>query len=496
MLTLSDCLSDMGVEDNSEAANQIEVTRSPRSYQKEAVVQALANVRYGLYDEPGVGKTIPAQLICLTYLLMGNKALIIMPPILLKQFEASLSSTFKGVRDHFDLHILNQTPKKRQELMADWLALDSWPDMLLMSYAMFVRRVKGDGQSPRMYTRLAKHYDVIVCDEAHNLCSPGSYANKGVDMVCGKEGESALLLMTGTPTPNELVNAYGLIKLITPGVYRNKKQFDRLHVVYEENASGFNSAVGYKDVKYLTKNIYAKARRVLKSDVLSLKKPNIVELEIDLYPKHRNLYKKLVRERFLEVEGEIIDAIQAQSLRQKCLRLVANPDPFSETEIPNAMFDMLDELLDSVGVKHLEKVIVFTNYRETTEKTRDYLSHLNPAIIYGGKGNNTDQANKFVTDESCRVCVANPVSGGVGIDGMQNVCSTAIYLEPQSVPGVFTQSMDRLHRDGQKNVVNVYILTAKNTIATRLTESMLGKASEIKRVLKDRQTVLDELMGL
>ena len=503
--TLQDYLTAAGVQETYDIAKQIIVTKPPRPYQITAVTNALADVRYGLFDQPGVGKTIPAQAILLYYLLWGNRCLVIMPPALLKQFKSSLVATYEGVLDHFNLHILNDSPARRTELYEQWDE-EGWPDMLFLSYNMFVNRPKmpklEEGEepkkntAPRLFTRLKRHYDVFVCDEAQALCKPGSWSNKGLVNSCGNEGDSALLLMTGTPMPNTPIDAYGLVKLITPGVYRNKKQFEKMHCEYGTGGDGYRMVVGYKDMGRLNECLYEQARRVLKIDVLTLDKPNIIPTEIELYPEHIALYKQLVRERFLEVEGELIDALQAQSLRQKCLQIITCPDMFSEKKIRNAPLEMLDELLDSVGVGHLEKVVIFTHFRKTTEMLKGYLAHLNPCVVYGGRSNNSKEIQRYIHDDTARVMVANPQSGGVGIDGMQDVGSTAIFFEPTSVPGRFEQAMDRLHRDGQMNIVNVYIFNVLKTISPRLTKQMLGKVEEIKRVLLDRQTVFDELMGL
>ena len=176
--------------------------------------------------------------------------------------------------------------------------------------------------------------------------------------------------------------------------------------------------------------------------------------------------------------------------------MVTNPEIFSESKIRNAPLEMLEELLDSVGAVHQEKVVIFTYFRKTTEMLKECLAHFNPSVVYGGSSNNAKEIDRYIHDETTRIMIANPRSGGVGIDGMQDVGSTAIFFEPTSVPGWFEQAMDRLHRDGQKNIVNVYVFNMLKTISPRLTKQMLGKVEEIKKVLRDRQTVFDELMGL
>ena len=240
---------------------------------------------------------------------------------------------------------------------------------------------------------------------------------------------------------------------------------------------------------------YSRARRITKDMVFSPKKPHIIEVPVTLDPTHHKLYKRLVTERFLEVKGEIIDATTAQSLRQKALKIVLNPQLFSDHPIRNEMLAMTDQLIDSVGIEH-EKVLIFAHFQDTVKALAKYYAKYNPALVYGGAGNNNKEKDKFLKDPTCRMMIANAVSGGVGLN-LQSVCGTAIFVEPTSVPGTFKQALERLRvgHPSQKRVVSIYILKAIGTIAPRLTRSMLGKEKDFLAVTRDRQSMLSELLG-
>ena len=75
------------------------------------------------------------------------------------------------------------------------------------------------------------------------------------------------------------------------------------------------------------------------------------------------------------------------------------------------------------------------------------------------------------------------------------MCRYVIFAEPVSVPGEFKQASARVHRPGQAKVVTIYILKALGTIAPKLTKNMLSKEGETKHVMRDKQSVLDELLG-
>jgi SNF2 family DNA or RNA helicase len=82
------------------------------------------------------------------------------------------------------------------------------------------------------------------------------------------------------------------------------------------------------------------------------------------------------------------------------------------------------------------------------------------------------------------------------VDGFQHVCSHVIYAEVCPIPGVFQQSIDRLHRTGQQaESVNIYILVALKTIAVKLRNDLTRRDSQANSVVRDKRTLLADLLG-
>lgn len=377
----------------------------------------------------------------------------------------------------------------REDLFNKWDKEHSWPDILVMSYHMFIKVNK----------EVEKPYKMLIADESQVLCHPSSSTHKKVKRFLSKdEGDTLFIAASGTPIPNVLTDAYGLIKLLNPKAYGSYSDFERTHCdiqqVEDRGGRRFKVTLGYRNEDLVAVNLFAKASRVTKEQVFTLPKPVIQLVDIDLSKEHRNLYRKLVRERVLEVDGEVISAVEAQSLRQKCARIVTCPDQFSNSPIKeNNVRIMLEQKLDEIGCAHKEKVVIFGIYRKSIETMGEWFKGLNPALVYGGS-NTKKQVDKFLNDESCRLMIANPRSGGVGLN-LQGVCRYVIFVEPTSVPGEFTQASDRVYRKGQDKVVTVYIFRALKTIWPKMIESMLGKMRITKAVTKDKSKMLDELLG-
>jgi ATP-dependent helicase HepA len=145
--------------------------------------------RYILADEVGLGKTIEAGVIVRQYLLdhPEQNALIIVPPLLLDQWQKEMSQRF-SIEDFGD--------------RVDWLTLDN---------------VNANNLSE-------KSHNMIVIDEAHELASY-AYSNelKEVELyrqICEKVYDTAgLLLLSATPVLNNEKEFLAMLHLIDPDHY-------------------------------------------------------------------------------------------------------------------------------------------------------------------------------------------------------------------------------------------------------------------------------------
>jgi SNF2 family DNA or RNA helicase len=252
---------------------------------------------------------------------------------------------------------------------------------------------------------------------------------------------------------------------------------------------------GYKNLDLLHDNLYARARRVLKSDVSDLPPRLISEYVINLSKQHARLYKKLVDERMVEIGEEMIDMVTAQALYQATQQVLLNPEKYGEVIKENTLFEALDEIINELEGR---KVLIYAWYNASVDTICERYAHLNPVKINGTvTGDKREQAKQsFINDKECKLLVSNPKSGGVGIDGLQDVCSHVIYAEVCPFIGTFQQSVDRLHRKGQKaESVNVYVLVANNTVAVKLRNDLVKKDSYQESVMKDKRAILADLQG-
>jgi SNF2 family DNA or RNA helicase len=128
-----------------------------------------------------------------------------------------------------------------------------------------------------------------------------------------------------------------------------------------------------------------------------------------------------------------------------------------------------------------DKIVVFAHHRDLIEQLKQKLCLGKPVVLQGGMTDaEKDRAvQRFRTDPECKVFIGQIQAAGVGIDGLQDVCSRVIFAEGSWVPSDIQQASDRCHRHGQTSNVLVDLLTVHGSID----EHMLRRTLEKQRVV-------------
>lgn len=91
----------------------------------------------------------------------------------------------------------------------------------------------------------------------------------------------------------------------------------------------------------------------------------------------------------------------------------------------------------------------------------DEMEDLHPKLYTGSENSKQKDLARdaFVSGES-RVLIMS-LRSGTGVDGLQHVCSTAVFCELDWAPAVHIQGVGRVHRDGQTQPVFAYTLLSE-----------------------------------
>lgn len=432
--------------------------------------------RSALWWEPGLGKTAGSTHVSLFKLLTGQAEMVLtlLPPILIPLWARWLRKITRKDGTPLKVVVYQGPPAKREKI-----ALDG--DFILMSIQIFKRDIT------RIERDLANKKVHVVVDEAHCLKDVGTGNYKTVrDFCVGK----SLQLLTGTPL-NSPGDAYAYVKLISPTIYRNLKMFEQIHVAKRDF---FDKPIEWQNLDLLQSNLMNNADRKTKEEVLTELPPCIItQLDYELDPAHMRLYRKLVDEQLLKLpDGDKIDATEATALYHALGQIIMQWHHFGQDEnLKSAGYDLIEAVIDELGDK---KLIIFGNYKRTNQ---ELVRRLKCPGIWGEIPPAQKQAawDRFLDDPNCRQIVLHPVAAGQGLDGAQHVCHDIIYAEPPIAVSHLTQSLSRVHRDGQTIPVTVRLAMAMGTVHAYRVRQLMLKEALVNGIQMSRAMLREALLG-
>jgi SNF2 family DNA or RNA helicase len=444
---------------------------------QQGAVNTLANAdTAGLYLDVGTGKTATATALALYRKHQhGAVTVAVMPPILVLMWLRWLRS-IPGIT----AVAYRGTPKQRAEINLDGV------DFVLMGIQIFKK------DYPHLFQAFRGKPITLLVDEAQSVKNVSSDNHQSIHHF-HKSLDTSLMLLTGTPL-SKPIDGYAYCKLVAPGTYRNLRHFENLHVAERDF---FGEVSEWKNLELLRDNMKINAVRVLREEALK-ELPEIlyIPLYYELEKEHYKLYEKLANEELLELaDGGKLDATNASALVNALAQIICNYGHFAEEPGKiSAGIHLLDQVMQELGDK---KLVVVANYRMTNRQIVTRMAKYNAVAIYGDlttKQQNAS-ADRFIADPACRMLVINPSAGGVGLNGLQDVCHDMLFLEMPTVPGLFAQVVARLQRGGQKNQVSVRMAIAEGTLQVRRFNQLMDNDTLINTVIRSHKDLKDAIFG-
>jgi SNF2 family DNA or RNA helicase len=418
-------------------------------------IQFLKEHKYALLaDEPGLGKTV--QAIVAARDLREDRILVVCP--------ASVKYNWAREIELWD-------PKATIEVINGIMAR-GWGEnkYTIINYDLIHKKDITRGL-------LHRHFDILICDEAHYLKNSRAKRTKTVYSHNGLADNAVRVwLMTGTPVLNRPVEIFPMLRRFMPerlGRYSDYMSFTKRF------CSGYQGKWGWDDtgashLEELASYLDGFMLRRLKKDVMKDLPDKIFQKIVFDAPTAE--VKKLVKKEREHYREETLDAFS--SLRQ---------------DVGLAKLPMVVEHLTNL-LEETDKVIVFAHHRKVLETLRIRLKDYNPVLLYGGLTALQKQKtiDDFVTDRNKRVFLGQIDAAGIGIDGLQKVANTVVFAEISWVPGQIKQAIDRCHRIGQVNKVLVQFLMMKGGIDEQIYDSLGEKTRVIKKVVESSITNIEE----
>ncbi|HAN40599.1 MAG TPA: ATP-dependent helicase, partial [Candidatus Cloacimonas sp.] len=444
-----------------------------RGYQKAGVAWLQMLQHYGLNgilaDEMGLGKTIQA-LSVLQGTPDGRISLLICPKTLLYNWVAEIEKFHTNIP-----HLVVEGDKlTREELL-------SQPNvkLLLISYSLVLNDLE-----------LLKDFDFyyIVLDEAQNIKNPSAQRTAAIKKL---KSENRLAL-SGTPMENRLTELWSLFDFLMPGYLRSLKSFKDTYEKAEDQELA-QQRLQRMVAPFILRRIKKEVLLELpdKQEQISWCKLGTVQEKAYLQVLE-NVKKQLFP---AESSGAIsyMHILSALTkLRQICNHPhLINPDIKPEPAASSKLEQLLHLLEESLAGEH--KVLVFSQFVQMLTIIRRAIEDCGWEYCYldGRTKNRMQVVNEFEHNPDKRIFLISLKAGGTGLN--LTVADTVILFDPWWNPMVENQAIDRAHRIGQTNKVQVVRLISKGTVEEKIIALQQSKLAMFENIVSGDRQVLSSL---
>lgn len=515
----------------------------PLPHQIEAVYSRMLQspqVRYLLADDPGAGKTIMSGMLIRELMARqaAERVLILVPPLVLKQWQEELKDKFGEEFTIVNRSLLNSSSEVNP--------FESHDKIISSLYWAAREEIKS-------YIMKA-NFDLVIVDEAHKMAAytHGVKKRKISRTKIYQLGEALLrhtehcLLLTATPHKGDKENFRHLMSLVDHDIFSRLNTGDSINeksnpfVIrrLKETMKNFDGTPLFPkrttktiafDLSYEEQQLYEEVTAYAREHFNRAKqnnKPNVafamMILQRRLSSSIDAIYLSLKRrkeklEELLEselstvktvepfeyeelsideqeevealIEGET-DVIDIEELRveiailndlvQKAERLVYQDVEVKYAELENTLFG--EDGLLSKG----EKILIFTESKDTLyyleRKLLNHVAEITKIVGNFSMDQRREQVEKFRND--VQIMLATD-AGGESIN--LQFCNQMINYDIPWNPNRLEQRMGRIHRIGQKNEVFIFNLVASNTREGDVLIRLLTKMDQMREDLGQDQ---------
>ena len=445
-----------------------------RPYQEAGVRWLYLLTRLGLgaclADDMGLGKTI--QVLSLLLILKrehkeSRPSLLVVPASLMANWAAESERFSPGLR----LLIAHPSALPAAELRALDAARLSGIDLVVTSYGSLLRLPALEGVQWRL----------AVLDEAQAIKNPGAKQTRQVK----KLNAQSRIALTGTPVENRLSDLWSLFDFTHPGLLGTEKVF-----------AGFTKrwarAEHFGPLRALVRPYILRRLKTDKRVIADLPDKTELKAWCHLSPAQAALYQRAVKE--LAAALEDAEGIARKgvvlSFLMRFKQICNHPSQWlgdgAWSAEDSGKFARLRELAEVIAAKQ-EKVLVFTQFRETTEPLAAFLGAIfgrEGLVLHGGTPVAKRRAlvERFQEDELTPFFVLSLKAGGAGLN--LTAASHVIHFDRWWNPAVENQATDRAFRIGQQRNVLVHKFVCRGTVEDRIDRLIESKQQLVKDVLE------------
>ncbi|MGD0959180.1 MAG: DEAD/DEAH box helicase [Methylomonas sp.] len=435
-------------------------------YQVEGVSFLASRGRALLADDMGLGKTLQsiAAACWLADNAAVNRVLVICPASLKHQWAREIGKfTGKSVQI-----IQGAVENRSVQYKADAL-------FFIVNYEIILRDLSVISETLKP--------DLLILDEAQRIKNWRTKLASTVKLIPSRY----VFVLTGTPLENRLEDLYSLLQMVDARVlgplWRCLLDF---HITDERG-----KVVGYRNLSELRRRIapvVLRRNRTLVSDQL----PDRTEVVLDIA---MNNQQRELHDTALSTAGSLANIAKKRPLtpseQNKLMsalqnaRMACNAAGLVDKATQGSpKLDELARLLDELCVQSNRKAVVFSQWSLMTAMVENLAQemgigcvHLHGGIPTAKRG---ELVEKFSQDDAKQLFISTD-AGGVGLN--LQIAGALINLDMPWNPAILEQRIARVHRLGQKQKVQIFLLISEDSYEQRVADLVKGKRDLFDNVI-------------
>lgn len=318
-------------------------------------------------------------------------------------------------------------------------------------------------------------YDMVVIDELSSFKNYASKRFKALRKV--RKFIPRVVGLTGTPSPNGLIDLFAQMYLIDQG-----ERLGKSIAAYRDRFFRPDKRNGDIVYSYALKSPQEETEKQI-SDLISditlsmtaedyLKMPDRINIydRVELPPKVLAQYKEFEKEQVLELinSAEPISAANAAALSNKLQQFANGAIYDSDRKIIEVHDEKLEKLEELVEAANGSPVLVAYSYKHDLDRIVKKLKAYRPVKLEKPEQIAEWNAGKI------KVLVAHPASAGHGLN-LQKGGHTLIWFGNTWSLELYMQFNTRLYRQGQTYPVTVHHILATGTVDEKIIKALEGK---------------------
>lgn len=427
--------------------------RQLHPYQLKAIDFILDKKKCALYLGMGLGKTIIA-LTAIVELLnkrIASKVLIIGPlRVVNNVWHTELSKWYhtQGI----SYSIITGTLKQRTQ------AINTSADIYLINRenVAWLREIENI------------RWDIIVLDESSSFKNPSSKRFK----VLKTFEYNYMIQLTGTPSPNGLLDIWSQVYLLDKGQRLGKAMYIYTQNYFTPDYRGYNMICRNPEAIY--KKISDITLSMKSEDYITL--PPKIELITYVDIGEHELYKELQKEFLATIQKKDIIAVNAASLSGKLLQFcngaIYDADK-NVIEIHDAKLDALEEIIEG---NPNDNILVAYNFISDLKRIK---TRFKSAVILDKESSQIDKWNQG----KIKLMLCHPASSGKGLN-LQEGGNILVWFGLTWNLEDYLQFNARLHRQGQTKPVAINHIIAKGCIDEVVMKMLTEKKVSLYNLLE------------